>query len=165
MPFTFDPVLTYLCHPEFKNSIKFGLRLSIGKLNHSVCWEEEKINGFWSHKGATGWGDAIVIIPWTLYKHYGNIEVLRDCYESMIKWCDYLWSISQGPIIRNPRYPTLSEGIKKRGFTFDIVRPSLGEELPNNLKLVAVPDSGHALLPEQHEIVQKVILEWLRERN
>ena len=39
------------------------------------------------------------------------------------------------------------------------------EELPNNLKLVAVPDSGHALLPEQHEIVQKVILEWLRERN
>ena len=55
--------------------------------------------------------------------------------------------------------------LKKRGFSFDIVRPSLGEELPNNLKLVAVPDSGHALLAEQHEIVQKVILEWLRERN
>ena len=39
------------------------------------------------------------------------------------------------------------------------------EELPNRSKLVIVPDSGHALLPEQPEIVQRVILEWLRERN
>ena len=39
------------------------------------------------------------------------------------------------------------------------------EELPNNSKLIVVPDSGHALLPEQPEIVQKIILEWLRERN
>ena len=38
-------------------------------------------------------------------------------------------------------------------------------ELPNSSKLVLVPDPGHALLPEQPEIVQKVILEWLRERN
>ena len=41
----------------------------------------------------------------------------------------------------------------------------MGEELPNNSKLVVVPDLGRALLPEQPEIVQKVILEWLRERN
>ena len=94
--------------------------------------EEEKINGFWSHKGSTGWGDAIVIIPWTLYKHYGNIEVLRDCYQSMIKWCDYLWSISQGPVIRNPRYPTLSEGIKKRGFTFGDWVPPIGDDRTPN---------------------------------
>ena len=94
--------------------------------------EEEKINGFWSHKGATGWGDAIVIIPWTLYKHYGNINVLKDCYQSMIKWCDYLWSISEGPIIRNPRYTTLSEGIKKRGFTFGDWVPPIGDDKTPN---------------------------------
>ena len=39
------------------------------------------------------------------------------------------------------------------------------EELSNKSKLVVVPDSGHALLPEQPEIVQKAILEWLKERN
>ena len=39
------------------------------------------------------------------------------------------------------------------------------KELSNKSKLVVVPDSGHALLPEQPEIVQKAILEWLRERN
>ena len=94
--------------------------------------EEEKINGFWSHKGATGWGDAILIIPWTLYKHYGNINVLKDCYQSMIKWCDYLWSISEGPIIRNPRYTTLSEGIKKRGFTFGDWVPPIGDDRTPN---------------------------------
>ena len=39
------------------------------------------------------------------------------------------------------------------------------EELSNKSKLLVVPDYGHALLPEQPEIVQKAILEWLRERN
>ena len=94
--------------------------------------EEEKNNGFWSHKGATGWGDAIVIIPWTLYKHYGNIDVLKSCYPSMLKWCEYLWSISKDPIIKNPRYPTLNEGIKKRGFTFGDWVPPVGDDRTPN---------------------------------
>jgi alpha-L-rhamnosidase len=56
--------------------------------------------GDWA--GSTGWGDAIVIIPWQLYLHYGNTEVLRECFPAMIKWLDYLWSISDGPIVRPP---------------------------------------------------------------
>lgn len=56
--------------------------------------------GDWA--GSTGWGDAIVIIPWQLYLHYGNREVLAECFPAMIKWLDYLWGISDGPIIRPP---------------------------------------------------------------
>lgn len=56
--------------------------------------------GDWA--GSTGWGDAIVIIPWQLYLHYGNREVLAECFPAMIKWLDYLWGISNGPIIRPP---------------------------------------------------------------
>jgi alpha-L-rhamnosidase len=56
--------------------------------------------GDWA--GSTGWGDAIVIIPWQLYLHYGNREVLTECFPAMIKWLDYLWGISNGPIIRPP---------------------------------------------------------------
>ena len=41
--------------------------------------KEEKEIGSWYQKGATGWGDAITIIPWTLYRHYGNIDVLKNC--------------------------------------------------------------------------------------
>ena len=38
----------------------------------------------------TGWGDAAVIIPWTLYLHYGDRAVLEAQYPSMKAWVDYL---------------------------------------------------------------------------
>ncbi len=56
--------------------------------------------GDWA--GSTGWGDAITIIPWQLYLHYGDDGVLRECFPSMVKWLDYLWGISDGPVIRPP---------------------------------------------------------------
>ncbi|SIQ33353.1 alpha-L-rhamnosidase [Rhizobium sp. RU35A] len=56
--------------------------------------------GDWA--GSTGWGDAIVIIPWQLYLHYGNPAVLEECFPAMQAWLDYLWGISDGPIIRPP---------------------------------------------------------------
>ncbi|MFK0166618.1 family 78 glycoside hydrolase catalytic domain [Rhizobium sp. NPDC090279] len=56
--------------------------------------------GDWA--GSTGWGDAIVIIPWQLYLHYGDAAVLEECFPAMQRWLDYLWGISNGPIIRPP---------------------------------------------------------------
>jgi alpha-L-rhamnosidase len=66
--------------------------------------------GDWA--GSTGWGDAITVIPWQLYLHYGDTAVLEECFPAMTAWLDYLWSISDGPIIRPP-----SEW-GARGFTF-----------------------------------------------
>ena len=42
--------------------------------------------------GATGWADAGVIIPWTMYLAYGDTRVLEAQYESMAKWIDYMQS-------------------------------------------------------------------------
>lgn len=56
--------------------------------------------GDWA--GSTGWGDAIVIIPWQLYLHYGDKAVLEECFPAMLRWLDYLWTISDSPIIRPP---------------------------------------------------------------
>jgi alpha-L-rhamnosidase len=56
--------------------------------------------GDWA--GSTGWGDAIVIIPWQLYLHYGDTGVLRENFAAMLKWLDYVWGISNGPIVRPP---------------------------------------------------------------
>lgn len=44
---------------------------------------------------ATGWADAIITIPYTLYKTYGNKQIILDMYFSMKKWIDYM--ISQSP--------------------------------------------------------------------
>ena len=68
------------------------------------------IGGDWA--GSTGWGDAIVIIPWQLYLHYGDRSVLRECFPAMRRWLDYLWGISDGPVIR----PSAVWG--EHGFTF-----------------------------------------------
>jgi alpha-L-rhamnosidase len=40
--------------------------------------------------GSAGWADAAVIIPYTLYKFYGNKGILEDQYESMVKWLAFL---------------------------------------------------------------------------
>lgn len=56
--------------------------------------------GDWA--GSTGWGDAIVIIPWQLYLHYGDTGVLRENFPAMRKWLDYVWGISGGPVVRPP---------------------------------------------------------------
>jgi alpha-L-rhamnosidase len=62
--------------------------------------QPEQYPGFY---GSTGWGDAITVIPWTLYLHYGDSGVLRETLPAMIKWVDFIYSISNGPIVRPPR--------------------------------------------------------------
>ncbi len=42
--------------------------------------------------GNSGWGDAICIIPWTVYTAYGDTEILEMCYDGMKKWLDYYQS-------------------------------------------------------------------------
>ena len=39
--------------------------------------------------GSAAWGDAAVICPWQMYLTYGDIEILRDQFESMRKWVEY----------------------------------------------------------------------------
>ncbi|MBB3110935.1 alpha-L-rhamnosidase [Paenibacillus phyllosphaerae] len=39
---------------------------------------------------AAGWGDAAVIIPWTLYQIYGDTRLLEEQYDSMKAWVDYI---------------------------------------------------------------------------
>ncbi len=40
--------------------------------------------------GTAAWGDAGVICPWTIYKVYGDKQVIERHYESMKNWISYL---------------------------------------------------------------------------
>lgn len=40
-------------------------------------------------EGSAGWGDAAVIVPWTLYRVFGNQRILAEQYASMKAWIDY----------------------------------------------------------------------------
>lgn len=69
--------------------------------------------------GSTGWGDAVAIVPWQLYLHYGDAAFLKEVLPAMVKWVDFVWSISDGPIVSPPRE------WGGRGFTFgDWLQPS-----------------------------------------
>lgn len=40
--------------------------------------------------GATGWADVVAIIPWTVYKIYGDKRILEDSYPAIKKWVAYM---------------------------------------------------------------------------
>lgn len=40
--------------------------------------------------GATGWADAAIIIPWTVYLSFADVNILRVQYPSMKKWLGYM---------------------------------------------------------------------------
>ena len=82
----------------------------------------DKYPGFF---GSTGWGDAICVVPWMLWLHYGDRDVLEETLPAMVKWVDFVWSISNGPIVRPPR------AWGARGFTFgDWLQPQGPSEKP-----------------------------------
>ena len=69
--------------------------------------------------GSTGWGDAIAVVPWQIYLHYGDEAILHEALPAMVKWVDFVWSISDGPIVSPPRQ------WGGRGFSFgDWLQPS-----------------------------------------
>ncbi len=54
--------------------------------------------------GATGWADVVAIIPWSVYKIYGDTRILEESYQAITKWVgymteragdDYLWTGDQ----------------------------------------------------------------------
>lgn len=66
-----------------------------GGVPHVVpdVWTGKNVKGKIFEQGthsAAGWGDASVIIPWTLYLMYGDLQVLKLQYESMRAWIDFM---------------------------------------------------------------------------
>jgi alpha-L-rhamnosidase len=40
--------------------------------------------------GAPAWGDAGIIVPWTLYRNYGDTRLVDKHYDAMNRWMEYL---------------------------------------------------------------------------
>lgn len=41
-------------------------------------------------RASCGWGDAATIMPWNMYKYYGDKTILEEQFESMKTWVDYI---------------------------------------------------------------------------
>lgn len=40
----------------------------------------------WETHGSSAWGDAAVVVPYWMYRTYGDTQVIRDQFDSMKKW-------------------------------------------------------------------------------
>lgn len=77
----------------------------VGHLVPSFIKKEPKETSF--YWGSCAWGDASVIMPWTMYTHYGDSYILETQYPSMKGWIDW--------IVKNNLGPT---GLWEHGFNF-----------------------------------------------
>ena len=50
--------------------------------------------------GSAGWGDAVVVVPWELYRTYGDERILAEMWPSMTAWLDRATRIA-----REQRHP------------------------------------------------------------
>ena len=60
-----------------------GLYRLLAKINQITCGNRGPV-------GAAGWGDAACMVPWSMYEITGNRRILREQYDSMKAWCDYI---------------------------------------------------------------------------
>ncbi|MEU8396916.1 family 78 glycoside hydrolase catalytic domain [Nonomuraea sp. NPDC048892] len=51
--------------------------------------------------GTPGWGDAATVVPWHLYRVYGDERVLRDSLPSMRRWVDHVERHNPGLVWRH----------------------------------------------------------------
>ncbi|MBP2655653.1 MAG: alpha-L-rhamnosidase [Firmicutes bacterium] len=48
---------------------------------------------------AGAWSDAAVICPWTIYLCYGDLQILKDHYESMRSYVEYVKSVAENGLL------------------------------------------------------------------
>ena len=100
---------TYAFYRKYLRDIWMEQKEQDGMVGHvapSFFKDLSKVGEFW-RGGSSAWGDAVVIIPWTLYEHYGDVSILEECYQSMKMWIDWIVDNNLG-----------STGLWEHGFKF-----------------------------------------------
>lgn len=94
--------------------------------------------------GAPAWGDAGVIVPWTVYRMYGDTRIVERHYHAMARWMDYIESANPDGLRRN-----------RLGNNFgDWLSPG-GDRTPRDLLATAYWAYDAALMSELAEAVGK----------
>jgi alpha-L-rhamnosidase len=63
--------------------------------------EDENFIGLDGLGGAAGWADAGVIVPWTIWRVYGDTRIVERHWDAMIKWVDWIAGVNPDGVRRN----------------------------------------------------------------
>lgn len=78
---------------------KNGLVQNIAPVNHAGGRISNML------QGSAGWGDACIIVPWTLYETYGDKSILEENYDMMCRWLAYCEKRASKTRLENIRNP------------------------------------------------------------
>ncbi len=84
--------LNGLMHDQLPSGV-IPLISPLTKLYETVATQTMAPFGAKEQTGIAGWGDAIVWVPYVLYKVTGNDLILRKCFPGMQKWCAYVLDV------------------------------------------------------------------------
>ncbi len=77
--------------------------------------------------GGPAWGGICVVLPWEIYRRYGDIRILESSYTSAQKWLAFLDSKSSGDLLQ-PFTSFSTPGQPIWSFLGDWVAPGRGQE-------------------------------------
>lgn len=89
-----------------------------------------------SEFGSPAWSDAMVICPWEMYMAYGDEKILRNNYNAMKNWVNFMKNESDNFIRKN------------KGFG-DWLQPSVTKLNKDAIKKLQMPDNRFGATPRQ----------------
>jgi alpha-L-rhamnosidase len=57
-----------------------------------------------SGPAAPAWGDAVIVIPWTLYRFYGDADIIERHFDTMRRWVEYMRAHARGDLYEREGY-------------------------------------------------------------
>jgi alpha-L-rhamnosidase len=66
-------------------------------------------------KGSPAWGDAGVIVPWTIYRTYSDTRIIERHYDAMTRWMEYLHETNPNLLRRNKMGNNYGDWLSPRG--------------------------------------------------
>ncbi len=105
----FAPTAVYLmdCRPVLRKWLgecrlaqgEDGLVQNIAPVNNSGSMISNLL------QGSAGWGDACILVPWALYRAYGDKTILAENYDMMCRWLAFTQKRAQKTRLQNLRNP------------------------------------------------------------
>lgn len=66
-------------------------------------------------RGAPAWGDAGVIVPWTIYRTYEDTRIVERHYDAMTRWMEYLYEGNPDLLRKNRMGNNYGDWLSPRG--------------------------------------------------
>ncbi len=97
------------------------------------------------YRDSPEWGSASIINPWYMYKKYGDLEILRNYYDIMCKYLDYLASRATHNVLHHGLGDWLDVG----------PNPPFSQNTPNSVTATAIYYYDISILEKVARLLEK----------